>query len=147
MEVEEEKMDANPCAGDPGYSSHISPEAAPAPALPSFSAQVPSAPQPSVQHLEAESSCGRNCAQAQAPVAARTQDNELRSNQLHGQCSQGGYHQMESKEVLKTRLAPGGAAEARRKPVGGGDMGTSETINGKCERAPADGVMGSDIPT
>ena len=40
-----------------------------------------------------------------------------------------------------------GAAEAKRKPDGGGDMDTAETLHGKRERAPAEEVMDSDIPT
>ena len=39
-----------------------------------------------------------------------------------------------------------GAAEAKRMSVGGDDMATSGTINGKSKRAPAEGVMDSDIP-
>ena len=39
------------------------------------------------------------------------------------------------------------AAEAKRAPVGGDDMDTSETVNGKRERAPGEGAADSDIPT
>ena len=46
-----------------------------------------------------------------------------------------------------TRSAATGAVEARRIPVGGDDMDTSETICGKRERAPAERVMDMDIPT
>ena len=38
------------------------------------------------------------------------------------------------------------AAEAKRMSVGGDDMATSGTINGKSKRAPAEGVMDSDNP-
>ena len=57
------------------------------------------------------------------------------------------YPRKESKEALTTRLAPTVAAEANRKPAGGGDTDTSETINGERGRAPVWGATDSDIRT
>ena len=45
------------------------------------------------------------------------------------------------------RLASKGAAGPERIPVGGDEMDTSETIDGKRERAPVEGAMGWDIPS
>ena len=70
----------------------------------------------------------------------RTQYETLAWDQRHEQCSQGGDNREESKEVLKTRLAPMDAAEAKRIPVGGIDTNAAETINGKRKRAPAQGA-------
>ena len=48
---------------------------------------------------------------------------------------------------MRPRLASMDTAAAKRKPVGGGDMDTSETINGMRERASVEGVIDSEIPT
>ena len=47
---------------------------------------------------------------------------------------------------MKTRLASMNAAEANRIPKGGVEQGTSDYVDGKCERAPVQRVMDSDIP-
>ena len=48
-------------------------------------------------------------------------------------------------EVLKTRLASTGAAEAKRIPTGGVEHDTPNSVDGRRERAPVRGVKGSDI--
>ena len=48
---------------------------------------------------------------------------------------------------METRLASMDAAAARRIPVGGDDKDSSETINGKRERARVEGEMESDTST
>ena len=69
----------------------------------------------------------------------RLQYEQVTWGQLHGQRPQKGFRQKGSREAWKTRLAPMGAAEARRIPKGGLGQGTSDCVDGKCERAPAQG--------
>ena len=122
MGVEEEKVDTISRKGAPEYSSHICPEAILVPASSSLRAQAFSLPLALDRHPAPESAFDRNCEQSQAPVADRTQDEDLTSGQLHEQCSHRGCHRKESKNVSKTRLAAMGAAEAKRIPAGGNDM-------------------------
>ena len=89
----------------------------------------------------------RNCEQSQSPAADRAHYEKLTWHQLHEQRPQGGYRRKESEELLKARLPTRDAAEAKRKPVGGGDMDTSETVGGKREQAPMERAMDSDAPT
>ena len=93
------------------------------------------------------SSFNRDCELFQAPVAARAQYDKLTWGHLREQSPQRGNRRRDSKEVLKPQLALLDAAEAERRPEGGDDIDTLETINGERERAPAEGGMDSDIPT
>ena len=77
----------------------------------------------------------------------RAQYGKLTWEQLHNQCSRGGYRRRESKGVLKALLASTDAAEAKRTSEGDDDTDTSETINGERKRATSGGVMDSGIPT
>ena len=83
-----------------------------------------------------EPSSDRNCEESQVPVVGRTQYGKPAKEQLNEQCPQRGYRRKESKEVSNARLPSMDAAEAERIPVGGGDVDTSETINGAREQAP-----------
>ena len=77
----------------------------------------------------------------------RAQYGKLTWEQLHNQCSRGGYRRRESKGVLKALLASTDAAEAKRTSEGDDDTDTSETTNGERKRATSEGVMDSGIPT
>ena len=145
--LEGEKVDSVPNTGIPGDNSRISPAAIPAPASNSLSVQVPSPPSPSVQLPEPASSFDRSCAQYQAPVINRASYEELTWDQLHGQCTHRGYPRKGAKDVLATRLASVYAAEGKSIPMRGDDNDASGTVSGKRERASAEGMMDSDIPT
>ena len=54
---------------------------------------------------------------------------------------------MGSKDALKPRLAPMGAAVEKRMVPEGDEMDTSETVIGGREGAPVEGVMDSDAPS
>ena len=142
MDVGAGKVDTISSPGTPGDSSHAS-----LPDSLSLPVQVPSSPKSPMQHPAPKFSSDRNCWQPQDPKVDRTQYRKLPWSQLHEQCSGRGYHQRELTDVLKTRLASMGAADAKRLPVADDDTDTSETINSTRERAHVEGQMDSDIPT
>ena len=127
----EERGDTTSTTGTSGDGAHFPPEAIPAPASPSLSVRVPSYPRPPLQHPPMESSSGRNCEQSRSPAVDRARYEELTWEQPHGQGSQGGYRQQESKWVLKTQFASIDDAEAKHKHVGGCDMDTTEIASWK----------------
>ena len=141
------EVDTMPSTGTSGGSPHYSPEARPVLGSPSLSAQAPSSPAPSGQLPAPESTFDRKCEQSQAPVVDRSPKSKLTWGQPHAQRSQLGYSRQGSKKDLKTRLAWKGAAEVKHISAGRDHMDTSGTINGKRERATADGVMDSVAPT
>ena len=68
-------------------------------------------------------------------------------DQLPGLCTYRGYPRKDAKDVLATRLASVYAAEGKSIPMRGDDNDASGTVSGKRERASAEGMMDSDIPT
>ena len=86
MDAGEEEGDTTSSTGATGVGPHTAPEATPVPDSPSLSAQAPSSPRSSKQLPAPWSSFGRNSEQYQAPVADRTQREEL-----HERCPQKGY--------------------------------------------------------
>ena len=66
--------------------------------------------------------------------------------QLRERRPQRGFRRKESKKFAKTRLASLDAAEALRKPKGSAGQDTQIYVDWKRERAPVQGLKGSDIP-
>ena len=130
MEAEGEKVDSAPRTGVPGDSR----------------SGFPSSPSLPFQLRKLASSFSRNCVQSQAPVTDRTLYVGITWDHPLERRAPRGYSREDAKDVSKTRPVSTGDAEAMRIPLGGDDMDTSETIAERRERAPAGGVMDSDIP-
>ena len=127
MEVAEDEKDKATSTKIPGDNYLSPPEAIPVPPSPSLSLQASSSPSLSVQLPAPHSSFDRNLAQPQALVVDRTPSSGLMWDRLHEICTQKGYRRQDAMEVLKTRHASAGAAEAKRILLGGNDMGRTDT--------------------
>ena len=147
MDLDGEAGNRTSSAGIPDSESGPNPEAIPAPDSPSPSVQLPPRRGLSERYPDWEFSFEKKCEPSHAPVADRTEYDEMTWDHLHDQCSPRGFRQKESKTVLKPRLNAMGAAEDKRNLKGTVAQNAPVCSRGIRERAPGGGVIDWDIST
>ena len=145
MDVDEDDRIDTSSTSDPEGGSGEIPEAIPAPDSLSLSVQHPP-PRGSVERrLDPGSSFDKLRQPSQVPKVTRTQDDEMTRDQLRDECSQRGFWNKESNAVLQPSLTKMDAAGEKRNLERSASQDTPVCGRGIRERAPGNGVMGSDI--